>query len=90
MLARLDPSPGVRLLGLSMTHLVDGSVRQLTLDEVAGPSWSDADLVVDEIRDRFGSSAIGPAALFGRGEGLHRFERGGRQWGPDQRGADND
>ncbi|MEZ5244427.1 MAG: DNA polymerase IV [Acidimicrobiales bacterium] len=82
MLRRLDPTPGVRLLGVSLSQLVDGSVRQLTLDEVAGPAWSDADSVVDEIRERFGSSAIGPAALAAKGEGLRRFEVGQQQWGP--------
>ena len=82
MLRRIDPTPGVRLLGVSVSQLVDGSVRQLTLDEVEGPAWSDADLVVDEIRERFGSGAIGPAALATRGEGTRRFEVGQQQWGP--------
>lgn len=83
MLRKLDPTPGVRLLGISLSQLVDGSVRQLTLDEVAGPAWSEADTVVDEIREKFGSSAIGPAALAAQGEGLRRFEVGQQQWGPE-------
>jgi len=83
MLLKLDPTPGVRLLGVSLSQLVDGSVRQLTLDEVAGPAWTDADSVIDEIRDKFGSSAIGPAALASKGEGIRRFEVGQQQWGPD-------
>jgi len=85
MLARLDPTPGVRLFGVSLSQLVDGSIRQLSLDEVAGPAWTDADAVIDDIRDRFGSSAIGPAALARPGEGLRRFEVGQQQWGPDER-----
>ena len=89
MLRRLDPTPGVRLLGVSLTQLVDGSVRQLTLDEVQGPAWSEADSVIDEIREKFGSSAIGPAALAAEGEGVRRFEVGQQQWGPDEhRGPD--
>jgi DNA polymerase-4 len=84
MLRKLDPTPGVRLLGVSLSQLVDGSVRQLTLDEVAGPAWSDADTVVDEIREKFGSSAIGPAALAAKGERLRRFEVGQQQWGPER------
>jgi DNA polymerase-4 len=83
MLRKLDPTPGVRLLGVSLSQLVDGSVRQLTLDEVAGPAWSEADTVIDEIREKFGSSAIGPAALASKGEGLRRFEVGQQQWGPE-------
>jgi len=86
MLSKLDPTPGVRLLGVSLTQLVDGSVRQLTLDEVTGPAWTEADSVIDEIREKFGSSAIGPAGLASREEGLRRFEVGQQQWGPD-RGA---
>ncbi|MDW3218530.1 MAG: DNA polymerase IV [Acidimicrobiales bacterium] len=84
MLAKLDPTPGVRLFGVSVSQLVDGSVRQLTLDEVSGPAWSDADAVIDDIRDRFGSSAIGPAALSRPGDGIRRFEVGQQQWGPDE------
>jgi DNA polymerase-4 len=84
MLRRLDPTPGVRLLGVSLSQLVDGSVRQLTLDEVSGPAWSDADTVVDEIREKFGPSAIGPAALAAKGEGLRRFTVGQQQWGPER------
>lgn len=83
MLAKIDPTPGVRLFGVSLSQLVDGSVRQLTLDEVDGPAWTDADAVVDEIRARFGSSAIGPAALAQPGSGVRRFEVGQQQWGPD-------
>lgn len=88
MLARLDPTPGVRLLGVSLSQLVDGSVRQLSLDEVEGPAWSEADTVIDQIRERFGSSAIGPAALASRDDGLRRFEVGQQQWGPDRPGGD--
>lgn len=85
MLARLDASVGVRLLGVSVSQLLDGSVRQLTLDEATGPTWSDTDTVVDEIRERFGTDSIGPAALVSSRDGLRRFRVGQQQWGPERR-----
>ena len=84
MLTKLDPTPGIRLFGISLSQLVDGSVRQLTLDEVEGPAWTEADGVVDRIRERFGSDSIGPAALARPGGGIRRFEVGQQQWGPDE------
>jgi DNA polymerase IV len=87
MLAKVDPAPGVRLFGVSLSQLADGSARQLSLDEIAGPAWSDADSVVDQIRERFGSNSIGPAALARRGDGIRRFEVGQQQWGPDRDGT---
>jgi len=82
LLAAIDPSPGVRLIGVSVSGLVDGATRQLTLDDAVRPrAWDDADRAVDEIRGRFGADAIGPATLAGP-EGLHRVRRGEQQWGP--------
>ena len=66
MLEQLDLSPGVRLLGLSLTGLQDGAYRQLRLDDAtgsgSGPDWGRAEGVIDRIRLRFGDSAIGRAA----------------------------
>ncbi|MEZ5167891.1 MAG: DNA polymerase IV [Acidimicrobiales bacterium] len=84
LLARIDPTPGVRLLGVSLSQLVDSSTRQLTFDDASGPSWTDTDQVIDDIRSRFGSAAIGPAALVRPGRGMRRFEVGQQQWGPDE------
>jgi DNA polymerase-4 len=78
LLAAVDPSPGVRLLGLSLAALASSSTRQLTLDEAGGPGWAGATGVVDEIRGRFGDAAIVPASLAGR----QPKRRGDTQWGP--------
>ena len=85
LLDEVDPTPGVRLLGLSVSGLVEAGNRQMTLEEaVRGPGWERASRTVDEIRARFGGDAIGPAALGGedglRLKGAHR-----QQWGPGGR-----
>ncbi len=91
LLAAVDVSPGVRLLGVSVGHLGDGTGQQnaldLGLDERAdhgsARSWTAAEAVVDEIRERFGDRAVGPASLSGP-DGLRLARRGAQQWGPDQ------
>ena len=91
LLDQVDPTPGVRLLGLSVSGLVDGGARQLSLDDLErGPGWETASRTVDEIRERFGRDAIGPAVLGGPdglvSKGAHR-----QQWGPGGRtGAERD
>ncbi|MEA3019406.1 MAG: polymerase [Actinomycetota bacterium] len=89
LLEGIDPSPGVRLLGVSVSQLDDAGVRQLSLDDVLQPrgagvspdsSWGAASDAVDEIRARFGDDAITPATTTGRGT----KRRGEQQWGPDQ------
>jgi DNA polymerase-4 len=87
LLDGIDPSPGVRLLGVSVSGLGPGGVRQLTLDDVDGPQgWSEASRTIDEIRARFGADAIGPAALT-RPDGLAVKGHHAQQWGPSS-GAD--
>jgi len=83
----IDPTPGVRLLGISGSNLA-APARQLTLDDAAeeAPDWSAATSALDEIRDKFGSAAIGPASALDSGEskdGLNIVRQGGQQWGPD-------
>lgn len=85
LLGRVDPTAGVRLLGVGVTGLDDSGAVQLTLDAAAGAgdggdagSWHDATAAVDAIRRRFGADAIHPAALTGRGT----TQRGDQQWGP--------
>jgi DNA polymerase-4 len=78
LLAGIDPSPGVRLLGISVSQLTEGAARQLTFDDAEAPGWTGATQAIDEIRERFGDAAIGPAALAAR---LPK-RRGDAQWGP--------
>ena len=83
LLEQVDPSPGVRLLGLSMAGFSPSDTRQLTLDDaLARPGWGEASRTIDEIRARFGDAAIGPGSTVGP-EGLRPKRRGSQQWGPD-------
>ena len=82
LLAAIDPSPGVRLIGVSVSGLTEGGTRQLTLDDVGTGSWEEANAAVDAIRARFGSASIGPATLAGPG-GLHLRQDDAKPWGPD-------
>jgi DNA polymerase-4 len=82
LLDGIDPSPGVRLLGVSVSGLLAGAGQQLSLEDGGGPGWADADQAVDEIRRKFGDAAIGPAVLAGP-TGLRPKRRGDQQWGPE-------
>jgi DNA polymerase-4 len=62
---------------------VHGASRQLTLDDVEAPGWTDATKAVDEIRRRYGDDAIVPAALRDA-DGIRVKRRGDQQWGPDR------
>jgi DNA polymerase-4 len=85
LLDDVDPTPGVRLLGVSVSGLVPGGGRQLTLDEAAaGPSWHEASGAIDAIRERFGTTAIGPASSVGPG-GTGASRPGENPWGPGGR-----
>jgi DNA polymerase-4 len=90
LLAQIDPTPGVRLLGLSVSGLGEAGVRQLTFDDAAtGPGWEQASRTIDEIRARFGTGAIGPAVLHGP-DGARVKVRGQQQWGPSREGTPGD
>jgi DNA polymerase-4 len=82
LLDAVDPTPGVRLLGVSGSNLAPVT-RQLTLDDAAGrtPDWAAATGALDEIRLRFGASAIGPASALEGGH-LRVVRPGEQQWGP--------
>ncbi|HVM51919.1 MAG TPA: DNA polymerase IV [Acidimicrobiales bacterium] len=82
LLHEVDTSPGVRLLGVSVSQLEDASRRQLSLDDAVGGSWDEVAGAVERIRERFGDSSIVPATMTGRGT----KRRGEQQWGPDHPG----
>jgi DNA polymerase-4 len=59
---------GITLIGLTLSNLDDDSAIQLALpfDRSLAPA---IDTTLDEVRDRFGSSAITRAVLLGRRQG---------------------
>ncbi|MGH8929026.1 MAG: DNA polymerase IV [Acidimicrobiia bacterium] len=55
----------IRLLGVSVSGLVDPhQPRQMTVD--AQTNWDDLALALDEVRNKFGDDAVGPARLTDR------------------------
>jgi DNA polymerase IV len=87
LLERIDLAEGVRLLGVSVSGLENRPARQLSFDELAGRDWSEATSAVDEIRERFGAGAIGPARTLGPA-GLRPKRRGDQAWGPRREGEE--
>ena len=86
LLHALDVSPGVRLLGVSGSNF-GGRSEQLDLfSSLASEPTPDAgrsSAAIDEIREKFGAAAIGPASSIS-GNALRVVKRGAQQWGPDQ------
>jgi len=60
---------GITLIGLAVGNLDDGRSLQLMLP-LGGHSGEDLDAALDEVRRRFGSTAILRAVLVGRNQGL--------------------
>jgi len=84
LLDDVDVGRGLRLLGVSTSNLLERGASQETLDLDGGDDPSRRlDLALDELRDRFGEEAVGPARLAGPG-GL-RVQRRGSLYGPDGR-----
>ena len=88
LLDRIDPTAGVRLVGVHASNFGE-PVEQLRLDDLlaapAAPTandWAEASAAIDAIRDRFGSTAIGPASAVSK-RGIRLVRRGAQQWGPD-------
>jgi len=88
LLEAIDPSSGVRLLGVSASNFGEVA-EQMTLDDLMAGApadeheWQTAEETIDAIRSRFGATAIGPASAVSR-DGLRLVRRGAQQWGPDQ------
>ncbi len=87
LLDGVDASPGVRLIGVSVSSLEpreSSSGRQLELLDSAVASVvarGHVDTAVGAIRDRYGAGAVGPAAVAGP-KGLRVKRLGDAQWGP--------
>lgn len=95
LLDQVDPTPGVRLLGVSGSSLGPPSVQLSLLDQLeVDCSGASVDpererstaAAVDAIRERFGAGAIGPASAV-RDARLRIVRRGAQQWGPDDPAA---
>ena len=87
LLRGIDPSRGVRLLGVGASNFTSGG-QQLSLDDLLDDveeqrQWLLAEETVDAIRERFGADAIGPASAVGD-HGLRLARRGAQPWGPDE------
>ena len=95
LLADVDPGPGVRLLGVSASGLGSGGTDQLSFDLGDGleednasalateQSWQEVTAAVDAVRTRFGSNAVGSAAMVTE-EGVRVPARRDAPWGPDE------
>jgi DNA polymerase-4 len=83
LLAAVDTSGGVRLFGISCSHLGPPPEVQLSFDDIlGGDPRTEAARAVEEIRKRFGDRAVGPATLVRHGEGVQVKRTGDAQWGP--------
>jgi len=82
MLDAIDISPGVRLLGVSVSQLTSGESRQLSLDQLDDSIDGAVDPVIDEIRSRFGGDAIGLVASMTDSGQLVNKKVGEAPWGP--------
>ena len=75
LLDAVDCERGVRLLGVSLSHLASASATQGTLDLADGASADDdrqqrreeVERAVDAVRERFGARAVGPASVVAEG-----------------------
>ncbi|HXN60257.1 MAG TPA: DNA polymerase IV [Acidimicrobiales bacterium] len=95
LLAGIDPGEGIRLLGVSASGLTVGGADQLSFDLGDGQdhsnesamareqSWHDVTAAVDAIRNRFGKSSVGSAAMVTE-EGVQVPARRDAPWGPDE------
>lgn len=81
LLREVDVTPGVRLLGVGVANLLADPGQQLALN-FDGAADHKTDAIVDDVRERFGAGAIGPASAAVDGS-LRVKRRGEQQWGPN-------
>ena len=87
LLEKVDVAGGIRLLGVTMSNLTAGAAHQESLFGEAAPDEpAQVQAALDAVRARFGSDAVGPAALLGPGDRL-RIQRKGTKYGPDERSS---
>jgi DNA polymerase-4 len=85
LLRKIDLSNGVRLIGISARNLVEPDQQLSLFDTASGDSsannlnaaWSTTTSAIDEIRDRFGDSAIKPASTL-----ANERDPNSSKWGP--------
>ena len=85
LLRKIDLKNGVRLIGISARNLVEPDQQMSLFDTSSGDgsannldaAWSTTTLAIDEIRDRFGDSAIKPASTL-----AHERDPNSSKWGP--------
>jgi DNA polymerase IV len=87
LLAEVDLTAGIRLLGLAASKFATPAEQlQFDVDPESQASavrrWSDASQAVDDVRERFGDGAIGPASTMSGGK-IRLVRSGAQQWGPD-------
>jgi DNA polymerase IV len=83
LLDEVDLTAGVRLLGLAASKFAAPS-EQLRFEDLGEGSgrWRDASQAIDDVRERFGETAIGPASSVSGGR-IRLVRAGTQQWGPD-------
>ncbi len=84
LLAAVDLSAGVRLLGLAASKFAPPA-EQLRFDDLLEDRAVDpaATRAIDDVRQRFGEDAIAPASTVTGGR-IRLVRRGTQQWGPDR------
>jgi DNA polymerase IV len=84
LLEKVDVAGGIRLLGVTMSNLTAGAAHQESLFGEADPDEpAQVQAALDAVRARFGSDAVGSAALLGPGDRL-RIQRKGTKYGPNE------
>jgi len=86
LLDEVDPSPGIRLLGVSGSNLAPATAQLSILEDAPRPGASGA---VDAIRERFGMSSIAPASTVEEGR-VRVTRKGAQQWGPTHDAGEGD